>query len=254
MSTADWQIPKGKCILNQNEVNIWRVNAGSVSSSGLKDVLTPDELKKAYGYYFLKDQENFIISRGLLRVLIARYLNTSPLQINIHFNKYGKPYLKKSEGNLKFNVSHSNGTLLFAFTRNQEIGIDIEYIQHDFADLEIARHFFSRAEILALSVLPEDARVIGFFNCWTRKEAYIKAIGRGLSIPLDSFDVSVVPGETAELVRVHNNSGGSKHWRIVDLEVGGKFSAALAVKGNPNEIKYYEWTDEMYSNSSSLQG
>lgn len=244
MSPSVWQVPKGKFLLKQNEINIWRVNASSVCMPELRNVLSPDELLRAYRYYFQKDRENFIISRGVLRFLVAHYLNKSPEQLVFIVNKYGKPFLKKGDGKLKFNVSHSNGTLLFAFSGNFDVGIDIEYIRTGFACLEIASHFFSGSEVRLLSMLPDEVRNTGFFNCWTRKEAFIKAKGQGLSIPLDSFDVSLIPGETARLVGVRNNPGESNVWKIINLDAGENFCAALAVKGDPKEINYYEWTDE----------
>lgn len=238
--------------LRENEIHVWHAGADSKSSGILRCFLTPGEIKRADRYYFPRDRENFIASRGILRVLLGKYLNVQPDGINLHFNKYGKPFLKNCEGSLNFNVSHSNGKILLAFARNHEIGIDIEYIRPDFADLEIARHYFSASEILALSRLPEASRKYGFFSCWTRKEAYIKAKGRGLSIPLDSFDVSVCPDEAPELFSVKNNTGEIRKWKIFSLHAGNDYCASLAVKGNPASIKHFEWKEDLLNPSSEL--
>ncbi|HEX2960812.1 MAG TPA: 4'-phosphopantetheinyl transferase superfamily protein [Ignavibacteriales bacterium] len=242
---------RNKGLLKENEIHVWHVFAGSALPSGLQNVLTDQEIKRACGYYFAKDRENFIISRGVLRVLIARYLNTSSERVNLLFNEYGKPFLK-GERALKFNVSHSNGILLFAFAWNYELGVDIELIRPDFADMEIAGRFFSKNEMLALSVLPDELRKIAFFNCWTRKEAYIKAKGMGLSIPLDSFDVSLCPGDPPELLCDHDAPEETGKWKLFNLNVPRDYCAALAVKGNPGEIIQLRWSGEITNNSSLL--
>lgn len=252
MQPADWEVYQGKCELSENEIHVWRVNTRLVSASEPGKVLEAEELKKAYRFHFLKDQKNFIVSRGVLRTLVARYLNMKAPQVHFHYNKYGKPYLKDSSLKLQFNVSHSNGTVLLAFALNHKIGVDIEFIRPDFADIDIARHCFSSSEILTLSTLPDELKTIAFFNCWTRKEAYIKAIGTGLSIPLNSFDVSLVPGEPADLLSVHGKPEEHKRWRIIDLDAGEGYCAAAAVKGNPEKVKCLEWSEDMFERSALL--
>ncbi|MCU7495887.1 MAG: 4'-phosphopantetheinyl transferase superfamily protein [Ignavibacteria bacterium] len=243
-----------KYLLKEDEVHVWHVDAGLVSSSEFWNVLNGEETERARRYHFSKDRENFLVSRGVLRSLIAHYTNNSPENVEFHYNKYGKPFLKGEES-LKFNVSHSGRILLFAFARNKELGIDVEQIRHDFAELEIAGSFFSSSEVLQLSVLPEEIRKLAFFKCWTLKEAYIKAKGKGLSVPLDSFDVSVCPeaaSEVKELLRVPDDPEESRKWKIFSLSVALGYCAALAVEGEPLEIRHFSWTDEVTSGPSFL--
>ncbi|HEX2868122.1 MAG TPA: 4'-phosphopantetheinyl transferase superfamily protein [Ignavibacteriales bacterium] len=249
MSENNKQI-KTEYLLPEDEIHVWHVKAESASAAEFWDILTRDEMERACAYYFSKDRDNFIISRGVLRILIARYLNILPEEITLHFNKYGKPFLKKNGKELKFNVSHSKGMLLFAFSRGLELGIDIEFMRHDFAHMEIAGGFFSKNEVLMLSLLPEEMRTTAFYNCWTRKEAFIKAKGRGLSIPLDSFDVSVRPGDPPELLNIYGQAGESRKWKIFNLNTAHGYCASLAVRGNPREIKHFDCADEFLHNHS----
>lgn len=129
-------------------------------------------------------------------------------------------------------MSHSHGLALCAVTRDREVGIDLEYIREDFASEETARHFFSPREIAMLCALPAAMRAEGFFNCWTRKEAYIKATGQGLSLPLRQFDVSLTPGEPASLLSTRENPQDASRWTLRELASGDGYVAATAVEGH----------------------
>ncbi|HYO92152.1 MAG TPA: 4'-phosphopantetheinyl transferase superfamily protein [Pyrinomonadaceae bacterium] len=174
---------------------------------------------------------------------MGAYLNIVPEQLRFRYGSFGKPALISDSGGkeLRFNVAHSGGRALYAFSSRRELGIDIEQVREDFDYLEIAEHFFSRREISTLRALPAAAQARGFFNCWTRKEAYIKAHGAGLSIPLNSFDVSLVPGEPARLLSVRDDPQAASRWSLQEIEVEAGYVAALAVEGDGWRMKRWQW-------------
>jgi 4'-phosphopantetheinyl transferase len=203
------------------------------------ELLDPDELSRANRFHFEKDRKHFVVARGFLRVLLGRYLDSDPKQLKFTYGAYGKPAL--GEGLLRFNMSHSHGLALYALTEGRDIGVDVEYMRADFTSDDIARRFFSPFEVETLCGLPAEERVASFFRCWTRKEAYIKATGRGLSQPLDGFDVTLGPGDSAALLRTED--GSHKRWSMANVEVGPGYAGALAVEGPVTRIRYWN-TDE----------
>src|SRR6185437_13365442 len=165
--------------------------------------------------------------------IIGHYLKTPPAAVRLVYGRHGKPGLAGGDAPpaLTFNVSHSGDLALIALTRARMIGVDLEDIRPDFATLDVAARFFAPAEVAALWSLPSDQRVIGFFNCWTRKEAYVKARGEGLSAPLDQFVVSLVPGEPAALLRSDADPREVARWSLRALDLGPDRVGALAVEG-----------------------
>ena len=248
--TSSWCLPPKNLAL-AGEVHVWRaglnLNASYVHS--LTQILSADEQERVNRFYFPKDRDRFIAARGLLRLILARYLNTEPSHLRFSYNPYGKPdFIDESGRNgLRFNLSHSQGIALFAITRGREIGIDLEYIRSDLADSQVAERFFSHREVQALRALPKHSQPVAFFNCWTRKEAYIKARGKGMTLPLDQFDVSLVPGEPAALLYVNDDPEESSHWSLRDLVPGPGYAAALAVEGHDWGLKCWQWPGESLS-------
>ncbi len=245
-STPSWQAPPEHNSLELDEVHVWRASLDQDSAcvGSLYETLTVDERSRAERYYFEKDRKHFIVARGVLREILSRHIGIDPSQLRFTYNEYGKPALvasQEGEG-LRFNVSHSGGFALFAFTRRMEIGVDIEEIRMDFASDEIARQFFSPKEVRALATVPDPLRVEAFFNCWTRKEAYIKARGLGLSLPLDGFEVSLLPGQKATLLSTRPNPDEALRWSMCELRPGRGFAAAVAVEGHEWRLKCWQWT------------
>jgi 4'-phosphopantetheinyl transferase len=142
---------------------------------------------------------------------------------------------------LRFNASHSNALALYAVAREREVGIDLEFVREDFAGFEIAERFFSPREVSALRALPEGERVEAFFDCWVRKEAYIKARGEGLSHPLHTFTVSLTPGEPAALLHTEGDSREAARWSLVGLYPCEGYRAALASEGGPPSLSCWRW-------------
>ncbi len=241
----NWTVPFHHPTLASDEVHVWRARLDRPDEEvqALERTLTADERARAMRYRFLKDRVHFTVARGILRTLLGRYLMRQPSELQFRYNQYGKPLLDESDGEsaLAFNVSHSHGMALFAFTRGREVGVDIECMLPDRAEMSIARRFFSPYEVKALQAVPAAQQTQAFFSCWTRKEAYVKTRGLGLSLDLNLFDVSLVPGEPAALLNIREPGQRLADWSLWNLAPGNGYAAALAVKGAPCRVVYWEW-------------
>ena len=246
-SDTPWLTPPKNLVLGDDEVHVWRaalnVHASRVQS--LRRTLSADERARAERFHFEKDREHFIVARGLLRSILGRYLNVDPSQLRFSYSPYGKPSLARESGgaDLCFNLSHAGGLALYAVTRGRDIGIDVESIATDSANELVAERFFSIQEVAALRALPENMQSLAFFNCWTRKEAYIKARGEGLSLPLDQFDVSLAPGGPVALLNTAGNPQEASRWSLRELTPGAGYVAALATEGDSWELRCWQWRD-----------
>ena len=243
-----WNSPPLDLTLDLGEIHVWRVSLAQTESclQNLQQTLSTDERTKADRFRFPKDRSQFIVSRGALRAILSRYLNISSHILRFDYNPYGKPSLTVAQGGntLRFNLSHSRGMALIAITKNRDIGVDLEGINQNFSCLEIAEKFFSPLENSVLRSLPEHFQATAFFTCWTRKEAYIKAVGKGLSIPLNQFDVSLAPGEPAALLNVEGNPEEASKWSLIQLFPSSDMVAAVAVAGDCWKLDCWEWTGE----------
>jgi 4'-phosphopantetheinyl transferase len=241
----EWATATDTLTLGKDEVHVWRasLNLTDAPLRELSCVLAPDEVARAARFHFRKDHDHFVAARGILRSLLGLYLGTNPARIRFAYNSYGKPSLEAVSGEdaLHFNVSHSNGLALYAFTRGREVGIDVEYARADFACKEVAERFFSASEVSALRALGTGDYTEAFFNCWTRKEAFIKALGEGLTCPLASFSVSLIPREPAALLSVEGRAVEPSRWSLRELHPGRGYAAALALEAAACSLKFYRW-------------
>jgi 4'-phosphopantetheinyl transferase len=219
--------------LDNNEIQVWLIEFDRFGDDegAWRTGLVDEEQKRAALYRFARDRKQYAVTRTCLRSLLASYLETKPLAVDIRYAEHGKPYLSGPYGDLQFNVSHSDGVALLAFCRGKMLGVDVERIREDVEAEDIAKRFFSPAEQSALLHLSAERRRQAFFACWTRKEAFIKAIGDGLSLPLHQFDISVDPGQPAALLATRPVSTEAGEWSLCDLEVPCGYAAALAVRG-----------------------
>jgi 4'-phosphopantetheinyl transferase len=231
--------------LVDNEVHVWRaqLDVPSPQVQGLRGILTDDELDRANRFSFEIDRQRFIAARGTLRSILSRYITICPGHLRFYYNQYGKPFLAPafSSDLLNFNLSHSASMAVYAITRNMEIGVDIERVCSDVEYEEIADRFFSANEMAVLRTIPTEKKLEAFYHCWTRKEAYIKAHGKGLSLPLDSFDVSFAPWEPPMLLITKDEPQARSLWTLLDLKPGPGYMGALAVKGIGCRFRYWEW-------------
>ena len=237
---SNWIEAPDSLSLHAEQVHVWRIclEQGDELLNRFRRTLEPHEADRAGRFRFERLQRHFVVSRGFLRYVLARYLSVKPDELRFSFNDYGKPSLAGEES-FRFNLSHSHEVALLAVTRDAAVGVDVEHIRADFASEEIAKRFFSRLEVETFSSLPAEERVAAFFRCWARKEAYIKAIGKGLSQLLDRFDVSLAPDEPAALLRADEDD--SLSWTMSDIDVGADYASALAVEGVPSQISYWKF-------------
>lgn len=221
--------------LGDDAVHVWRVwlDQPDPVVAGLSDTLSPDERRRAHRFRFARHGRHYIVGRGVLRAVLGHYLALPPGELGFTYGPAGKPALDalNDGGELQFNLSHSNELALYAVTRQRRIGIDVEYMRPLNDLLALAEGTFSAHEYAALSALSGAQQLPAFFNCWTRKEAYVKAMGDGLSQPLDAFDVSVVPGEPARLLRIADDPAAGARWTLRTFAPAPSYVAALAVEG-----------------------
>ena len=179
-----------------------------------------------------------------MRDILSYYTDVPATDVQFSYGPKGKPELSGSldQSKIRFNLSHSSELALLALTRGLAIGVDIEWIKADFASDDIAERFFSNTEVQTLRSLPPDQRTEAFFSCWTRKEAYIKALGEGLSVPLDSFAVAFAPGMAAALLHVKVDPAEVKRWSMYNIPVSDGYKAAAVVQGKDHRLKQMEWT------------
>ena len=213
-----------------NEIHIYRSSLELTADKLIESesLLSPDELQKAYRYKFEKDRDHYIAGRAFLRRILGRYLNQSPDKISFSYSEKGKPYIIDSP--VKFNLAHSGGKAVFAFAENAEVGIDIEYMRELPDALQIAKRFFSDEEVNEFMKVSDDEIKPAFFNCWTRKEAFIKAVGDGLSFPLKDFTVTILPGVNPEIKWIKAKDDEVKEWSLVNIETDQNYVSSLAVK------------------------
>jgi 4'-phosphopantetheinyl transferase len=244
-----WTLPPQDLNLLSNQVHIWRIylDQSPTVLKLLEAILSEDEVQRADRFYFDTDRNRFVVARGCLRNILGRYLKVDPDGLKFRYTKYGKPDLidRMNPDRLRFNVSHSQELALIAVTVNQDVGVDIEYIRDDLADDQIARRYFSKDESSAYLSLPESMRTETFFAIWTRKESYIKARGEGLSLPLNQFDVSIMPEAQEVELTTRPDPEEAFQWIIKAIYPGEGYMAAVTVKAHKLQLKYWKWMDDM---------
>ena len=221
--------------LEVNAVHLWRLDlqARARGVEKWKSILSADEKSRAARYHREIDRQYFIAARATLRQILGSYLQIDPAALTFAYSEKEKPSLGGSEAGsgIEFNISHSGAIALLAFAREREIGVDVEQIRRDFETARIAARFFSASEQKQLPALPEEQRSEAFFLCWTRKEAYIKATGKGLSLPLHEFDVSLAPKEQNALLACRPDPRERAKWVMRDIVVPEGYAAAICVSG-----------------------
>jgi 4'-phosphopantetheinyl transferase len=245
LARSGWSAPPDDLGWPKDEVHVWRstLDWSAEATAALEPVLSPDERERVRRFHFERDRRCHLIARGLLRTLLGRYVGMAPDALRFDYSPFGKPSLAASlmTRALQFNVSHAGELLLIAVAAGRTLGIDVEHIRTDIAVGEIAARFFSAHERDALATLPGDLQQQAFYDCWTRKEAYIKAVGDGLSLPLDQFDVAFLPGEPARLLATRPDPAEARRWSLRELQVADGYKAALAVEGVGWTLKCWDW-------------
>lgn len=237
-------LPDPRFTLLAGAVHIWHADLESQpTAQSLEPLLSPDELERARRFRFAEHRRRFIIARGCLRQLLGAYLQSDAHELVFSYSAEGKPSLDvRHRTDLHFNVSHSGEIAAYGFTFGRNIGIDVELIRYDVDVDEIPKRFFSCAEQKWMSSLQGEAKYRGFFHCWTRKEAYVKAVGTGLSLPLRDFDVSLMPGQPAKLLATRPDASVADRWQMASLDFGSEYAAAVIVEGDINKLEEREFT------------
>jgi 4'-phosphopantetheinyl transferase len=224
--------------LADDEVHVWSMSLDQPTQAiqMFAGTLSADERARCARFHFENDQRAFVASHGLLRTILSRYLAVGPSRLRFGYGPHGKPTLVESP--LRFNLSHAHQLVLIAVALNRELGADVEHVR-PMGDMEqIVARFFSSSERATFRALPASQKREAFFNGWTRKEAYLKAIGDGLARPLDTFDVSLAPGAPAKLLRVAGASDEVARWSLRALAPAPGYLAALCVEGHDWQLVF----------------
>jgi len=223
-------------------VDVWfaPLDASPTLLESLRGHLSRDELARAGRFHFARDRDRYVAGRGLLRALLGERIGAQPRDVRFEYSAYGKPRLVGDHA-VSFNVSHSANRAVFAFGSGEPIGVDVEVFDSKPSDELVARQFFSATEVADFLSLPTAVRPRAFLTCWTRKEAYIKARGEGLSLPLQDFDVTLLPGIEPELLRTAWSSTEPAEWRLYDISAACPGCiAALAVQTDAADVSLGE--------------
>ncbi len=239
-----WSAPPDRLVLERSDVHIWRATLDAAPSKrgALVGTLSTNEIKRMERFFFQKNRECFIGAHGFLRAILGRYLCVRPDQVQFSYGAKGKPALATAfaQTGIKFNLSHSYAYALYAITCGREVGIDVERIRTHCSYEPIAKRYFSIGEIAALNALPPSLRHKRFFTYWTGKEAYIKALGMGLSMLTDTPDMSLVSKHhvVASPKGLEDAARAASHWKLTTLDVAPGYVGALAVEERPPVSRY----------------
>ncbi len=228
--------------LAADEVHVWQavLDSDASSAAGFRAVLSEDEIDRADRFHFARDRHKFATARGILRELLACYLDRKPAMLRFAYNEHGKPALADADrGGIEFNLSHSHDRVLYAFSLRGRVGVDVERIRQAASDERVAERFFSNKEAAALAALPEADRCRAFFLYWVAKEAYIKARGEGLPAGLQRVELQLDP--TAQDVQLLPMSAAEQagSWSLQILNLEPTYAAALATEGVPRRVRRF---------------
>jgi 4'-phosphopantetheinyl transferase len=245
LSQADrWLSPPDPVDLPDGEVHVWRIVLDQPAAiARLEPLLTDEERQRANRFRAERHRERFIVGRGALRCLLGRYLAIAPGQVGFRYEDFGKPVLEPAS-DMDFNLTHSHGLALCAVARRRRLGIDLERLRDVVDGPRIVARFFSAREQADYAQLPEYLKREGFFRGWTRKEAYLKAIGVGITTPLDSFSVALDPREPAALREVVKDPDEVTRWCLANVDPDPDHVGALAVEGSDWQLRYLDFRSD----------
>jgi 4'-phosphopantetheinyl transferase len=236
---VEWAIASQPPVINSEEVHIWRIDLSDFTDAIPKNfqLLSADEQQKVRRYHFETDRNNFTIRRAALRTLLGSYLDMQPEELNFIYNNFDKPALEV-ETPIRFNASSSNGIGVVAIKLDARIGIDIEFLDTAFPKLVIAEKYFSSSEVRALHDLEPEMQTTAFFDCWTKKEAYVKAVGDGMSHPLPTLTIL---SEKPDSLLIAATSEEKRGWSVKSFIPKDGYIASVAYEGGLESIRYFQW-------------
>ena len=240
-----WPCPPRDWTPQYLDLDVWAVELDEPPErrAAWTATLSAEEKTRAAAFRFERDQNRFMAGRGALRVLLGCYTGLPPEKLVFRYGAHGKPELAGTDAAppLHFNLAHSDHLALLAFARSGAVGVDVEKIRPVGDESALARRFFMPCESAALAALPEARRAESFFRLWTRKEAWLKAAGTGLSGSLSAFEVTFLPGDSARLVSIHGQPAEAANWSLLDLSPAAGFMAAVAVRQTQPQIRCWRY-------------
>jgi 4'-phosphopantetheinyl transferase len=244
--------------LGRGDVHVWRAPLGHPPArlASFSATLAPEERAQASRFPFSVHRDRFVAGRGIQREILGRYLGTPPAGLSFRAASHGKPLLNPAPAafDLRFNVSNSGDVALYALSVGRELGVDMEAHRPMPEALAIAERFFSAPENAVFGALDAREQELAFFRCWTRKEAFVKAVGEGLSIPLDCFDVAFAPGEEARILDIRDDRAHVGRWSMRAIEPGDRYVGALVVEGTGWTLSCYDWAPPEEAAGGALTG
>ena len=242
MNTVQWGKSSASLDLPAGEVHVWRARLDQPAATAhqLAQTLCGDEQSRAERFRFERDRTRFVVGRGALRAILSRYLGSCPQRIHFHYGDYGKPALV--QGNVHFNLAHSQDLALYAVARDQEIGVDLECIRPIAEIDQIVGRYFSARERAVFRVFPAHQIPEVFLRFWVCKEAYLKAVGHGLSGPLDMVEVSLAWGGTPTLLNIGGDPVAAARWHLQPLEPAPGYVAAVAIEGHGWQFRHWDFS------------
>jgi 4'-phosphopantetheinyl transferase len=227
--------------LAASSIHIWQfpLTISSIPLSEYAALLAEDEKSRAARFHFEKDARRFTVTRAAVRTILAGYTASSGGELRFDYSHYGKPRLVDAATDVRFSISHSGDRAMLAVALGHDVGVDLEAIRANVETLALAERYFSERERATLRVLFSGEQVLGFFRCWTCKEAFLKGQGFGLSRSLESFDVEVNPSRPARLLATRPDAEDAKRWTLHDVPVEENYAAAVAWEGSIAEMKIY---------------
>jgi len=252
MVTGDihWPLPPSNRSLGGNQVHVWAANLDLLPEAlgRCRSALSQEELQRADRFHFETHRNRFMAGRGILRTLLATYLECAPDKLNFSYGPNGKPALadELSQSGLFFNLAHSDDLALIAVTRLGPIGVDVERIRPMPDSDELVERFFSVRESALFQKLPDEQKNLAFFNLWTRKEAWLKATGEGIGDLLNQVEVTFLPGEPAQFLSLPQNSGLTNDWTLRRLEPASSFVGAVASRNLQFSISHFRFSIDQF--------
>ncbi len=238
-------------LLNQSTVHVWfcDLEIAEPQIASYAKLLSADELARAQRFHFNHDKRRFIVARAVLRALLSHYCQLSAKALDFNYAVHGKPSLQvqHNPNDLTFNIAHSHELSVYAFAQHHAIGIDVEYLLRKVDCLALAKRFFAAQEYQQLVALPADQQQRGFFNGWTRKEAFIKALGDGLFFSLDRFVVDLSSDQPAKIISIEGDKQKAQTWSLSAFTPQANYVGALASNMEIATIKYQRWNHDQFN-------
>lgn len=238
--------------LTKQQIHLWYISLNTTESlNSLFSILSIDEQQKANDFYSNKHRTSYILRKSALRQILSQYCMTNPNAINFKYTYYQKPYFKINPFNLQFNMSHSYNMAILAITKKHSIGIDLECIQPMENVIDIANQFFSPQEYSKFVLVPSSQKIKTFYTIWTRKEAFVKAIGEGLYYPLNAFEVTFLPTEPIKILKINNSTAEAAKWSLNSSTfnyANNQYISAIITKSYSKKIVSFHYPNNLQVN------